>query len=130
MQHSPVEELIKALKSDEDYRHSWQANIAIAYQDAVANNPDKNVHEISNIAAENFLTTLCNTSCSEISPSEAIYGFCAWLTTRSELTEMGANKDCVAIPQLIGKYCEANNFLDPRDGYHHLLNAPKEVEDA
>jgi hypothetical protein len=81
-----IEKLIEKLKSDSDYRYSWQANIAVAYQDAyhwhkekTGKEPSKDdIHEISNIAANHFLDLLCmdtaetsyNKDCAVASPAE------------------------------------------------------------
>ena len=47
------------LKEDSDYFMSWQANIAVAMQDAYANAEDKtDIHKISNEGAKNFLELL------------------------------------------------------------------------
>ena len=62
----------------------------------------------------------------KLSASEAIFGFCGWLTTREEVTEMGSAIECSGIADLIGQYTEANGFADPRDGWHTLLIKPKE----
>lgn len=59
--------LIEALNSDEDYRYSWQANIAVQFQDewqrAVKNGglpiTNEQIHKISNDAAVAFLNLLC-----------------------------------------------------------------------
>ena len=57
-----IEELIKELKKDKSegsYYYSWQANIAVAMQDAYNNAEDKtNIHHISNEGAKNFLELL------------------------------------------------------------------------
>lgn len=61
-----VETLVKALNEDPDYRYSWQANIAVQFQDEWQRSVDngglpatpKHIHEISNKAAINFLTLL------------------------------------------------------------------------
>ena len=66
-----VKTLIEALKSDEDYRRSWSANIAMAFKDehyrfagdgagsvGFVNRDD--VHEIANQSADNFLNLLCS----------------------------------------------------------------------
>ncbi len=63
-----IQVLQQALKEDKDYRMTWQANIAMAYQDAEGqykrktgkkqlNNGDK--HVVANNAADHFLTLLC-----------------------------------------------------------------------
>lgn len=62
-----VEPLIKGLKSDPAYRYGWQANIAMAFFDEVQDYwqrtgkrslSRKDLHEISNLAADRFLTQL------------------------------------------------------------------------
>jgi len=68
--------LIKALiedKSEGSYYYSWQANIAMAFQDEYNRKKERfrimgptfapfepNIHEISNEAAKNFLDLLCH----------------------------------------------------------------------
>ncbi len=59
-----VKQLVKALKEDEGYKYSWQANIAMAFKDEYARTvssgkPIIGVHEIANTAAINFLNLLC-----------------------------------------------------------------------
>jgi len=57
--------LAKALREDEGFYYSYQANIAVAFQDEFARSPLKyknrsEVHRISNEAAKNFLNNLIN----------------------------------------------------------------------
>lgn len=59
-----IEILQNALKTDEDYRLGWQANIAMAYHDVYyslgKSKPNgQELHDIFNKAADNFLTQLC-----------------------------------------------------------------------
>lgn len=56
-------ELISALKNDPELYYAWQANIAVQFQDEFAKNikfykNKKDIHEISNNAAKNFLDLL------------------------------------------------------------------------
>jgi len=55
-----IQHLSKALNSDLGYRFAWQSNIAIQFQDELSRRgyklPDQ--HEISNVAADNFLNLL------------------------------------------------------------------------
>ena len=62
----------------------------------------------------------------KLTASEAIYGFCAWLTTRDKVVEMGAAKDCGNIANLIAIFCNENGLVDPRENYHEFLILPKE----
>lgn len=59
-----------------------------------------------------------------LSGSEAIYGFCAWLTTREEQTVMSATDDSAPIPPLIAEFCEVNELTPPRDNYADYLTMP------
>jgi len=60
----------------------------------------------------------------ELSGSEAIYGFVAWLTCRKEKTVMGASEDCSPVVELIGEFCKENKLTDPRDGWQDNLVHP------
>ena len=51
---SPIAELVHSLKTDEGYYIGWKANIAMAFFDEAR----KNLHEIANTAADNFLQLL------------------------------------------------------------------------
>jgi len=62
-----VERLREALKEDPDYFYSWQANIAVQFQDEMRRAEVLNkiqpisqsmLHAVSNMAAENFLNLL------------------------------------------------------------------------
>jgi len=57
--------------------------------------------------------------------SEAIFGFCAWLTCRKIVTTMGENHDCAPIVGLIEEFCRENNLGDPRNNYQENLTHPK-----
>lgn len=56
----------QALRTDEGYYHSWQANIAMAFKDQFDKDAQKydiyyspkDIHEIANEAAQNFLNQL------------------------------------------------------------------------
>lgn len=51
--------LVRALKKDDNYRMTWQANIAMAFQDEFhRSHRHCGVHEMSNEAAKNFLSNL------------------------------------------------------------------------
>jgi len=66
---SPINALVKALDGDEDYRRTWSANIAMAFKDAYYKRLDNkggcylndgDIHNVANVAADNFLKTLCS----------------------------------------------------------------------
>lgn len=55
-----LENLCEELEKDPAYKYTWQANIAVQFQDELTRRgyklPDQ--HEISNVAAKNFLNIL------------------------------------------------------------------------
>lgn len=60
-----LDKLREELEKDPAYKYAWQANIAVQFQDELTRRgyklPDQ--HEISNVAAKNFLSVLigdCN----------------------------------------------------------------------
>jgi len=67
-----VQELVTALRTDEDYRRAWKDNIAMAFKDEFWSTctthehldlmDSESLHEIANKASENFLKLLCNDS--------------------------------------------------------------------
>ncbi len=61
----------------------------------------------------------------EITGSESVYGFCAWLTTRKEKTIMSSKSNAAIIADLIQEFCNANELTDPRDNWTDFLKHPK-----
>ena len=59
-----------------------------------------------------------------LSASEAIYGFCAWLTTRKEKTVMSSSDDAAPICDLIKQYCEENKLKEPCENWATNLVRP------
>jgi len=59
-----------------------------------------------------------------LSSSEAVYGFVAWLTTRSENVSMGAGNDCAPIADLVKEFCEVNDLPEVREKYYEALVHP------
>ena len=57
--------------------------------------------------------------------SEAIFGFCAWLTTREDKTIMSGENDVGVICDLIKIFCDENKLRDPRENYTDYLTIPK-----
>jgi len=58
--------------------------------------------------------------------SEALYGFCGWLTSRDEKTTMSATDDSAKVADLIGKFRKVNKLEEPRDGWDNELTHPVE----
>lgn len=64
-----LDKLREELERDPAYKYTWQANIAVQFQDELARRgyrlPDQ--HEISNVAAKNFLSVLiCDSKKDEV----------------------------------------------------------------
>lgn len=57
--------------------------------------------------------------------SEALFGFCAWLTTREEKTVMSSGDNCGGIADLVKEFCEVNNLPEPRENWTDYLTHPK-----
>jgi len=63
-----------------------------------------------------------------LNPSEAVYGFAAWLTCRSEKTIMSATNDAAPIVNLVAQFCKANNLPDvSADWPNNLIHPSGEV---
>uniref|UniRef100_A0A6M3K5Q6 Uncharacterized protein n=1 Tax=viral metagenome TaxID=1070528 RepID=A0A6M3K5Q6_9ZZZZ len=60
----------------------------------------------------------------QLTASEAIFGFCAWITTRKEKLSVGANEDCSPIVKLIDEFCGINDLEEPRENYTDYLDMP------
>lgn len=45
-----------------------------------------------------------------LNPSEAVYGFAAWLTTRSESITIGSVHDAAPVTDLVNTFCKINNL--------------------
>jgi hypothetical protein len=61
-----------------------------------------------------------------LTPSEAVYGFAAWLSTRETPVTLGAQHECPDIPRLVGLFCDANNLPRLRESWHQILVHPEE----
>jgi hypothetical protein len=61
-----------------------------------------------------------------LSASEAVFGFCGWLTSRDKKTIMSSKNDAAVIVDLVAKFCQTNKFENPREGWEKILIHPKE----
>ena len=61
----------------------------------------------------------------EMTGSEAIYGFCAWLSTREEKTIFGSKSNCSPIAERIKEFCETNKLTYPRENWTDNLIHPE-----
>ena len=62
----------------------------------------------------------------KLSPSEAIYGFVAWLTTRDKIVTLSKRHDCDMMPDLIELFCEINGLEKPADDWYKKLKKPEQ----
>jgi len=60
----------------------------------------------------------------QVSSSEALFGFCGWLTAREQKTVMSSKHDAAPIVELISQFCETNKLPEPKDGWENNLKHP------
>lgn len=58
--------------------------------------------------------------------SEALFGFCGWLTSRKKITVMSSTYDVGVIVELIKIFCEKNKLPEPRKDWDKNLIHPDE----
>lgn len=67
----------------------------------------------------------------QLSGSEALFGFVAWLTTADEFefvsrnSAFGPTQDAAPWADLVGRFCETNHLREPREEWSTLLTHPK-----
>jgi hypothetical protein len=61
-----------------------------------------------------------------LSASEAIFGFCGWLTSRDKKTIMSSTDNAAIIADLAAKFCQTNELEEPREGWEKNLIHPAE----
>lgn len=61
---------------------------------------------------------------SEMTASEALFGFAAWLTTRPTVTTLSSGHDATVAADLVAHFCEVNNLAEPRDDWTDRLTHP------
>lgn len=59
-----------------------------------------------------------------LNPSEAVYGFCAWLTCREEKITISSSTDAAAVVDLVVQFCKVNNLPDISDDWPENLIHP------
>lgn len=62
-----------------------------------------------------------------LSGSEAIYAFCAWLTTRNQGVTMGAFHNCSDVSPLIAHFCKSQGLSDPGKDYHERIKPTNDI---
>lgn len=64
------------------------------------------------------------TDLKEMTASESIFGFCAWLTGRKDKTVFSSKHNAAPIVELIKEFSEVNKLIDPRDNWTDYLTHP------
>ncbi len=63
----------------------------------------------------------------QVSPSEAVFAFAAWLTCRGEAVTLGATHNAAPAAELVGAFNKSQGFAEPRHDYTNRLKPyPKE----
>ena len=72
------------------------------------------------------MSTLSNIKLKEqkLTPSEALYGFAGWITTREEKITASAYHDASVWAELVNTFIKENNLDEPRDGWENNLIHP------
>jgi hypothetical protein len=87
---------------DEEWAHTWFANAIMAGYD-----------EATRRAAP--------TSSDEWRPSEALFAFGGWLTSRRERLVCSATDDAAPMADAIAEFCKRQNLSQPREGWHTVI---------
>jgi len=64
----------------------------------------------------------------KLTPSEALFGFAAWLTSRDEVITASSGHDAGDWARAVDEFCKANNLEECRDDYTKNLTFPKDKE--
>ena len=62
----------------------------------------------------------------KLTPSEALYGFAGWVTSRKEIVSAGSTEDASIWAYLVKEFCKANDLPEPRERWSDLLKHPKD----
>lgn len=63
-----------------------------------------------------------------LSASEALFGFCAWLTGREKRVSFSAHDNAGVAADLITEFCRTNDLKEPRPNWTKRLTHPKEAD--
>lgn len=84
-----------------------------------------NVHLLFNTREEeNKMPREKEVQMDKLTATEALFGFCGWLTTRQERTIMSSSDDSAPIVRLITRFIEANALAEPGEGWQNNLIHP------
>ncbi len=59
-----------------------------------------------------------------LSPSEALYGFVAWLLSRDEVITLSGDHNPFPIADRVDEFCKANRLDDPTSGWEKNIVRP------
>lgn len=59
-----------------------------------------------------------------MTPTDAVYGFAAWLTCRKDTMQVGYTHDAAAMADCAKKWCEANGIPEVSDAYPDNIVQP------
>ena len=63
----------------------------------------------------------------KLSPSEALFGFMAWLTTRDKKSgPFSAKNNSSEAAKLVDEFCKTNNLEEPKGRWDKELKHPKD----
>jgi hypothetical protein len=60
----------------------------------------------------------------ELTGSEALFGFCVWLTSREQPVTLSSRHDAAIVAELLREFCARNNLAPPREGWEKRLAVP------
>jgi hypothetical protein len=60
----------------------------------------------------------------KLSPSEAVFGFAAWLSTSQDSITIGCGHVCDILAEKVKVFCDENNLEFPRNGWEANLIHP------
>ena len=66
--------------------------------------------------------------CEALSPSEAVFGFASWLTSRKGLVKLGSHEEAGPVVELVGEFVEKQGLDEPREGWEKDL-VPMKAEE-
>ena len=64
----------------------------------------------------------------DLSASEAIFGFVAWLTTQKTAIIAGSAHDCAPWVEKIQEFCKTNKLSEPRERWEQNIVYPSDIE--
>lgn len=62
-----------------------------------------------------------------LSPSEAVFAFAAWLTCRDKEITIGATHDASPVVELVSAFCSSQGLVFPRNNYHKAIKPYPEI---